>query len=78
MGGCQVADGQYNVAISQVITRMRKTPQDLANYSNEIQQLIDNQLVDNAYMELEDHHMYVSHNPIHRRDKYTKKILPVF
>lgn len=60
------------------LARMRKTPQDLANYSNEIQQLIDSQLVDNAYMEFEGHHTYVPHHPIYRRDKYTKKILPVF
>jgi hypothetical protein len=33
---------------------MRKTPQDLANYSNEIQQLIDNQFVDKAPIEVHE------------------------
>lgn len=64
--------------LESTLARMRKTPQDLANYSNEIQQLIDNQFVDKADMEFEGYHTYVPHHPIYRRDKYTKKNFQFF
>ena len=64
--------------LESTLARMRKTPQDLADYNNEIQQLIDNQFVEKADMEYEGHQTYVPHHPIYRRDKHTIKIRPVF
>ncbi len=64
--------------LESTLARLRKTPQDLADYSNEIQQLIDKQFVEKADMEFDGHYTYVPHHPVFRRDKQTTKIRPVF
>ena len=45
--------------IDSTLVRLRKNPQDLADYDKEIQQLITNQFVDKADMEYDGHHMHV-------------------
>jgi hypothetical protein len=64
--------------LESTLARLRKTPQDLADYSYEIQQLIDKKFVEEADMEYDGHHTYVPNHPVFRRDKNTSKIRPVF
>lgn len=64
--------------LESTLARLRKTPQDITDYSYEIQQLIEKQVVEKADMEFDGHHMYVPHHPVYRRDKFTTKVRPVF
>ena len=64
--------------IDSTLVRLRKNPQDLADYDKAIQQLITNQFVDKADMEYDGHHTYLPHHPVYRKDKSTTKIRPVF
>jgi hypothetical protein len=61
-----------------MLTKLRKSPVDLANYTKEIEQLIANGFVEEADFNYEGLHTYLPHHPVYRTDKATTKIRPVF
>ncbi len=61
-----------------MLTKLRKSPVDLANYTKEIDQLIANGFVEEADFNYEGLHTYLPHHPVYRTDKATTKIRPVF
>jgi hypothetical protein len=61
-----------------MLTKLRKSPVDLASYIKEINQLIANGFVEEADFNYDGLHTYLPHHPVYRTDKATTKIRPVF
>ena len=61
-----------------MLNRLRKSPDDLANYTKEIEQLKNNKFVEVADIDYNGLHTYLPHHPVYRKDKATTKIRPVF
>ncbi|XP_045023784.1 uncharacterized protein LOC123468396 [Daphnia magna] len=66
------------VRLRSMLHKLRKSPVDLANYTKEIEQLIANGFVEEAYFNYDGLHTYLPHHPVYRTDKATTKIRPVF
>lgn len=45
--------------LESTLARLRKTPQEFADYANEFQQLIDKQFMEKADMEFEGHYTFL-------------------
>jgi hypothetical protein len=70
----QMASGRLQI----MLNRLRKSPDDLANYTKEIEQLKNNKFVEEADIDYNGLHTYLPHHPVYRKDKATTKIRPVF
>jgi hypothetical protein len=64
--------------LRSMLSKLRKSPVDLANYTKEINQLIANGFVEEADFNYDGLHTYLPHHPVYRTDKATTKIRPVF
>jgi hypothetical protein len=61
-----------------MLTKLRKSPVDLAKATKKIKQLIANGLIKEADFNYEGLHTYLLHHLVYRTDKATTKIRPVF
>jgi hypothetical protein len=61
-----------------MLSKLRKYPSDLANYTKEIEQLKTNECVEEDDVDYDGFHTYLPHHPVYRTEKATTKIRPAF